>query len=123
MAWPNPAQAEIRLCRGERSARLGVRSWSTDARGTGMTNRRRVSAARTLAAFVAAAAFASVCVATAWTATAAAAPPGPGQTYGLTSGSGFSAVSPVRVLDTRNGTGGTLGPVGPGGVAMIDLSG
>lgn len=55
-------------------------------------------------------------------ASAAGSPPGPIETNGLTSGSGFSAVSPVRVLDTRDGTGGTLGPAGPGGTVVVDLS-
>jgi hypothetical protein len=34
--------------------------------------------------------------------------------------SAFTPVSPVRVLDTRNGT---AGPVGPGGVITVDLAG
>jgi hypothetical protein len=38
-------------------------------------------------------------------------------------GSPFTAVSPVRVLDTRNGTGGVSGPIGPNSTAVLDLSG
>jgi alpha-tubulin suppressor-like RCC1 family protein len=39
-------------------------------------------------------------------------------------GSGFTPVTPVRVLDTRDGTGagGATSPVGPGGTITLDLS-
>jgi alpha-tubulin suppressor-like RCC1 family protein len=36
--------------------------------------------------------------------------------------SNFTSLPPVRVLDTRDGTGGTTGPVGPGGTITLDLS-
>jgi hypothetical protein len=38
-------------------------------------------------------------------------------------GSSFVAVSPVRMLDTRNGTGGYSSPVGPGGVISLMITG
>lgn len=38
-------------------------------------------------------------------------------------GSGFTVVSPTRVLDTRNGTGGLAMPFGPGTIRPLDLSG
>ena len=37
-------------------------------------------------------------------------------------GSKFTPMSPVRVLDTRNGTGGFFGPVGPGVAIQLNLS-
>jgi len=38
-------------------------------------------------------------------------------------GSGFKAQSPVRVMDTRDGTGtGTARPIGPGSILQLDLS-
>jgi hypothetical protein len=35
----------------------------------------------------------------------------------------FQALGPVRVLDTRKGTGGTTGPIGPGGTVKLQISG
>lgn len=46
---------------------------------------------------------------------APAAPP-------VAQGSTFTSVSPVRVLDTRDGTGGVAGPVGPGRAVTLTLS-
>lgn len=39
-----------------------------------------------------------------------------------TPGVGFTALSPERVLDTRSGIGGTVGPFGPGEIRTLDLS-
>jgi hypothetical protein len=36
---------------------------------------------------------------------------------------GYAGLSPVRVLDTRIGTGGPRAPLGPGGIAHLNLSG
>ena len=42
---------------------------------------------------------------------------------GDTTGSSYEALSPGRVLDTRNGTGGTSTPVGPGGTIELTVTG
>jgi DNA-binding beta-propeller fold protein YncE len=44
-------------------------------------------------------------------------------TVGTTGGSLFVPLSPVRVLDTRNGTGGYAAPVGPGGTISLQVEG
>jgi YVTN family beta-propeller protein len=44
-------------------------------------------------------------------------------TTGTTGGSTFVPLGPVRVLDTRNGTGGYSSPVGPGGTIILQVSG
>ncbi|MFL6125992.1 hypothetical protein [Actinophytocola sp.] len=38
-------------------------------------------------------------------------------------GAAFLPTNPTRVLDTRDGTGGTAGPLGPGGFLQLDLGG
>jgi hypothetical protein len=38
-------------------------------------------------------------------------------------GSAFTSIGPVRVLDTRNGTGGISSPVGPGGTISLQVDG
>jgi YVTN family beta-propeller protein len=43
--------------------------------------------------------------------------------YSSSAGSGFVAAGPVRVLDTRNGTGGITGPVGPRRTIMLRVDG
>ncbi len=45
--------------------------------------------------------------------------------YYTTSGTGslFDSIAPVRVLDTRNGTGGYSAPVGPGGTISLQVAG
>jgi hypothetical protein len=43
--------------------------------------------------------------------------------YTTGSGSLFDSVGPVRVLDTRNGTGGYDAPVGPGGTISLPVAG
>jgi YVTN family beta-propeller protein len=47
------------------------------------------------------------------------------QTFTLTvnDGSSYDPVSPVRLLDTRNGTGGYTAPVGPGGTISLQVTG
>jgi YVTN family beta-propeller protein len=44
-------------------------------------------------------------------------------TTGATGGSTFVPLGPVRVLDTRNGTGGYSSPVGPGGTIILQVTG
>jgi hypothetical protein len=44
-------------------------------------------------------------------------------TTSLGPGAGFTAVSPRRVLDTRNATGGPKAPLGAGATRVLDLSG
>jgi hypothetical protein len=44
-------------------------------------------------------------------------------TTGTTGGSTFVPLGPVRVLDTRNGTGGYSSPVGPGGTIILQVTG
>ncbi len=43
--------------------------------------------------------------------------------YYATGGSGFQATGPTRLLDTRNGTGGHTGAVGPGGIVTLTVAG
>jgi hypothetical protein len=43
--------------------------------------------------------------------------------YTTAGGSAYIPLGPVRVLDTRNGTGGFSGPVGPGGVLSLPVEG
>ncbi|WP_051966742.1 N-acetylmuramoyl-L-alanine amidase [Kitasatospora mediocidica] len=43
--------------------------------------------------------------------------------YTPTGGSSFLTAGPARLLDTRNGTGGTSAPVGPGGVISLQVAG
>jgi hypothetical protein len=45
-----------------------------------------------------------------------------GYFMGNTTGSSYVPLSPARVLDTRNGTGGTASPVGPGGVIELKVT-
>ncbi len=42
---------------------------------------------------------------------------------GAPAGSRFTTMAPVRTLDTRNGTGGLFGPVGPGGTIAVPVAG
>ena len=42
--------------------------------------------------------------------------------YAPGAGSGFTSLAPQRVLDTRSGTGGVVGPLGTGGTLTLDLS-
>ncbi|MCA1684363.1 MAG: hypothetical protein LC708_04495, partial [Actinobacteria bacterium] len=52
---------------------------------------------------------------------------GPGSPFTVTvpvvQGSTYFPLSPARVLDTRNGTGGTSNPIGPGGSIAVDVTG
>lgn len=42
--------------------------------------------------------------------------------YAPAQGAGYTPRTPVRVLDTRDGTGGAVGPVGEGGAVTVDFS-
>jgi hypothetical protein len=44
-------------------------------------------------------------------------------TSGGWNGTGYRALSPARILDTRNGTGGVTGPIGPGGTLTVPVAG
>jgi subtilisin family serine protease len=52
---------------------------------------------------------------------------GPGTVWGpsasLAAAGEYTALSPARILDTRNGTGGKLGPLGPAGSYALQVSG
>ncbi|HEY3605927.1 MAG TPA: hypothetical protein VGL06_00410, partial [Pseudonocardiaceae bacterium] len=58
------------------------------------------------------------------TGTAAAGPVHAVTSFAPQPGSGYTAITPLRVLDTRDGTGagGRIGPLGPGNTVSLDLS-